>query len=198
MQTDSVTGEPVLIVDLDDMSCFEAVVLDVDGQGCRVVSDRAEWVRSQIGLRLPGFDKLICGEVVAHDGPEARIAFGAKSEEPTERRREIRRPVWITASVCCDETQSAVKCRIVDASRSGCRLESERLDRLADVIQISIPGLDLPLNGRIVWRSKAQAGVQLTWPIEPDALPSGLETGRSSPRASARRSGKRRISAFGQ
>eukprot|EP00903_Cladosiphon_okamuranus_P001108 g1106.t1 len=160
-----------LVVDLADMSCFEASLYDLSEKGCWIASDKIDLLKEEVGLRIAGFDKLIRGTVIAYGDQEAQISFVIKKEEPGEKRREIRRAVWISAVVCGQSHPITMKCQIVDASKSGCRLEGETLDRLPDAVEISIPGLDLPINGAIVWRRNGQAGVQLNWPFEPDPEP---------------------------
>ncbi|MBD1545975.1 PilZ domain-containing protein [Labrenzia aggregata] len=67
--------------------------------------------------------------------------------------------------VCSRLGRETLRCHIVDASKSGCRLESDQFDKLPDEIEISIPKLDMPLVGTIVWRSGEHAGVSLNWPF---------------------------------
>ena len=198
-----------LVVDLADMSCFEAMAHDISDKSCWVVSDKIDQIQQDVGLRLAGYDKLVRGTVVAYGDNEALISFEcSKHGEPTEKRRETRRPVWIDAVVCGRSSPVTMKCRIIDASRSGCRLEGANLNRLPREIDISIPGLDLPIASKIVWRKDGQAGVQLNWPFEPepDTTPQSLlqkfdeerarEKAKQKPKPKARP--KPRISAFGR
>ncbi|MHA7774163.1 PilZ domain-containing protein [Roseibium sp. M-1] len=169
METDKYIS--ALVVDLADMSCFEATAYGLTEKGCWIASDKVDLLKEEVGLRLAGFEKLIRGTVVAYGDQEAQISFQIKKQEPGEKRREIRRQVWITTIVCGKTNAASMKCRIVDASKSGCRLEGDKLDKLPDEIEISIPGLDLPIKGAIVWRKNNQAGVKLDWPFEPAPEP---------------------------
>lgn len=189
-----------LVVDLADMSCFEATAYDLSAKGCWISSDRIDLLKEEVGLRIAGFDKLIRGTVIAYGDREAQISFQIKRQEPGEKRREIRRPVWISAVVCGKTNPITMKCRIVDASRSGCRLEGETVHRLPDSVEISIPSLDLPINGSIVWRKGGQAGVQLNWPFEPDPEPKTeqlLKALEEENKPKPRPKPKKKISAFG-
>lgn len=161
-----------LVVDLADMSCLEVAVHDLNDNGCWIVSNKINLLKEQIGLRIEGSDKLLRANIVAYGDSAAEISFKVEFDEPTEKRREIRRPVWLTAVVCGRTHPVTMKCRVVDASKSGCRLEGTDLDRLPPEIEVSIPGLNLPIPGKIVWRKDNQAGVQLAWPFEPDPKPS--------------------------
>jgi hypothetical protein len=171
MAMETVNYISALVVDLADMSCFEATAYDLSEKGCWIASDKIDLLKEEVGLRLAGFDKLVRGSVVAYGDREARISFRIRKKEPGEKRREIRRQVWITTIVCGKTNAATMKCRIVDASKSGCRLEGDKLDRLPREVEISIPGLDLPISGLIVWRKNNQAGVKLDWPFEPEPEP---------------------------
>lgn len=160
------TAVPALVVDLAGMACFEALVYDFSDKGCKVVSDQIDLLKDEIGLRIKDFDKMLRGTVIGFSDDEAHVSFDEKTDEPGEKRREIRRPVYISTIVCSRISTATFKCHIVDASKSGCRLEGDNIAKLPDVIDIAIPGLDLPVGGIIVWRNKYQAGVQLKWPFK--------------------------------
>ncbi|GAA0778443.1 hypothetical protein GCM10009077_20160 [Roseibium denhamense] len=187
----------VLVVDLADMSCFEAHAHSFTKEGCWIVSDRIDSLKQEIGLRLQGFDRLLPATVVAYGDNEVKVTFTAKRSEQGEKRREIRRPVWISAMVSSPENPYVYKLQIIDASRSGCRLEGEKVEWLPEKIEISIPGLDLPINGRVVWRGGKNAGVRLDWPFEPDTKPIDFTLDPEPEPADERPKPKRRISAFG-
>ena len=193
-----------LVVDLGDMSCFEASAVDLNDTGCWIVSDKVDLLKKEVGLRLAGKDKLVRGTVTAYADNEARVSFLADDQESGEKRREIRRSVWISTVVSGKTSPYLVKCRIVDASKSGCRLEADGLDRLPQDIEISIPGLDMPIAAKIIWRRNGQAGVRLNWPFDPapvltpEAVTAMLDREQEM-RSAAKQSDKprKRISAFG-
>ncbi|WP_298813779.1 PilZ domain-containing protein [uncultured Roseibium sp.] len=199
--TNAAEGMSALVVDLADMSCFEVAARELTDTGCWIVSDKVDLLKEEVGLRIDGFDKLLHGAVIAYGDNEAQISFEVNKPASDDKRREVRRPVWITAIVCGKSNPVSMKCRIVDASRSGCRLEGEHLTRLPDNIDISIPGLDLPVAGRIVWHKNGQAGVQLSWPFatepapQPNELIRKLQEEKAEPKPKPVR--KKKISAFG-
>ena len=196
MATDERITVTALVVDLADMSCFEAIAHDLTEKGCWITSDRIDLLKEDVGLRLDGIDRLVRGTVVAYADNEAQISFETKQDGPAEQRRETRRPVWITAIICGRTNPASMKCRIVDASKSGCRLEGEKLNRLPAEIDISIPGLDLPIAGEIVWRKDCQAGVKLNWPFSPGASLKPQQR-QDGPEQKSGAAPKKRISAFG-
>jgi hypothetical protein len=188
-----------LVVDLADMSCFEATAYDLTEKGCWIASDKVDLLKEEVGLRLAGFDKLVRGTVIAYGDQQAQIAFHFEHQEQGDKRHEIRRQVLITAIVCGKTSPVTMKCRIVDASRSGCRLEGDRLDRLPDDIEVSIPGLDLPISARIVWRKNNEAGLKLNWLFEPAPKPKPedvLDRMKQEDKKPKRKA-KKKISAFG-
>ncbi|GAB4577078.1 MAG: hypothetical protein Tsb0019_04300 [Roseibium sp.] len=193
-------GRSAVVVDLGDMSCFEVTAYDLTATGCRIATDKVALLKEEVGLRLAGVDKLVRGRVVACGDGHAKISFRTVREQPDEKRREARRPVRIAAVVCGKSNPVTMKCEIVDASRSGCRLEGDTLARLPQAIEISIPGLDLPISGSIVWCRNNQAGVQLTWPFK-TAPSSKADEKAKSPEEVGKQSGganrKKRVSAFG-
>lgn len=52
-----------------------------------------------------------------------------------------------------------IGCTIRDASRTGCKLESQKIDRLDDDVFLAIRGFREPIRGRIVWREGNFAGI---------------------------------------
>ncbi len=188
-------GISAQIVDLADMSSFEASVRDLSERGCLIVSDKVDLLRDEIGLRLSGVEKLIHGNIVARGENRAQISFRLGSEKPVEKRREPRRPVLITAVVCGRTSSVSMKCLIVDASKSGCRLEGDRLDRLPEEIEISIPSMSTPIVGQIVWRRDDKAGVRLSWAFGEQPGKKAKETVSRAEDQRPRR--RKRVTAFG-
>ena len=188
-----------LVVDLADMSCFEATAYDLTDKGCWIASDKVDLLKEEVGLRLAGFDRLVRGTVIAYGDQQAQISFQVEHQSQGEKRREARRQVRITAIVCGKTNPVTMKCRIIDASRSGCRLQGDRLDRLPADIEVFIPDLDLPISAKIVWRKNSEAGARLTWPFEtaqkhePEDLLERLKEEEAKPKRKA----KKKISAFG-
>ena len=189
------TTVSALAVDFSDMSCFEVAAYDLTETGCWISSDKVYLLKDEFGLRLSGTDKLVRGTIVAFSDTAAQVSFLAQSVKEDERRREPRRPVLITAILSSPINPRTMKCKIVDASKSGCRLESDKLADFPDQVELSIPGLDLPIAGKIVWRANEQAGVRLAWPVEP--RPDEKPEAKSKLDEVVRIKPKKRISAFG-
>ncbi|WP_417685323.1 PilZ domain-containing protein [Roseibium sp.] len=153
----------VLIVDLEGLSCIEASASGFNRSGCRILTDRVGELRETIGLRVNGLEKMIRGRITSVSNGDAQVTFEFEDEKPKEKRKENRRQVRIPAQVSDRRGGIVIRCIIVDASKSGCRLDARDLDLLPDDVLLHIVGLDLPVNGRIAWRSPGCAGVELLW-----------------------------------
>lgn len=153
----------ILVLDFDTLACEETSASGFNSRGCRVLTNAHKEVGKTIGLRLAGFDQMIKGRVREILDSEILVSFEFSNSAIVEKRRERRRKVSIPALVSGRGSQDGVRCEIIDASQSGCRLASRRLEKLPKDIQLQIPGLDLPVTGQIVWRSPEFAGVKLIW-----------------------------------
>ncbi len=78
----------------------------------------------------------------------------------TERRSETRRTVFLRAKVYGADGAQITECAIMNASRFGCKIISEALDGIPEVIVLSICGLGESFTGRLVWRDANMAGVE--------------------------------------
>ncbi|MEP0235042.1 PilZ domain-containing protein [Roseibium sp.] len=153
----------VLVIDLEGLNCIEASASGFNKSGCNILSDRVSELRETIGLRVDGLDKMIRGRVTGVSDSNANVVFEFEDEAPREKRKEERRAVRIPAQVSAPRGGIVIHAIIVDASKSGCRLDARDLDHLPDNVRMHIRGLDLPVNGRIVWRAPGCAGLELLW-----------------------------------
>nr|WP_280115473.1 PilZ domain-containing protein [Roseibium hamelinense] len=182
------------------MSHIEAYAYSVSPDGCWILSDEIDQLNERIGLKIEGYQDLIRGRIVALSDQGAQIAFQAERKLlHNEKRTEVRRAVWMTAKITCIDLEDEIQCQIVDASRSGCRIEADRVSELPNDIFLSIAGVKTCVSGTIVWRNGQQAGVRLNWPFE-NGLKAGVK-GQTHPRqpdeTTEKRPKKKRLSAFG-
>lgn len=77
-----------------------------------------------------------------------------------ERRSERRRSVFLRARVCGLVDGQEMDCDIQDASRAGCKIISEDIDRIPEMVSLTIRGLGETFAGRVIWRKDNMAGVQ--------------------------------------
>ncbi len=80
--------------------------------------------------------------------------------EPLERRAEHRKAVAIHAFASDTNSKYDVKCVIRDVSPSGCKIVSNGMEDLPDIIYLLPEGFEKPILARIVWRQKNIGGVR--------------------------------------
>lgn len=153
----------ILVLDFDTLGCEETSASGFSRNGCRVLSTRHRNVGKTLGLRIAGFDQMVKARIAEVSGNDVIVRFEFDEAENTEKRKERRRRVSIPAWVSGQNSREGLRCEIVDASPSGCRLASHKLQALPADIQLQIAGLDLPVVGKIMWRSPEYAGVKLIW-----------------------------------
>ncbi len=154
---------PVFVVDLETLTCIEASASNFGRAGCRILSDKVCELREVVGLRVNGLDKMLRGKITSIAPNQADVTFLFEESPQGEKRQEKRREVTIPVQVYDRDRTISMHCRIVDASRSGCRLEGPCLEALPKDISLQIRGLGLPVDGKIVWCRDGYAGIQLLW-----------------------------------
>ncbi|MHA7774164.1 PilZ domain-containing protein [Roseibium sp. M-1] len=153
----------ILVLDFDTLACEETSASGFSNRGCRVQTTRHRNIGKTLGLRLAGYEHMIKARIEKVGDNEVFVRFEFEESGPVEKRSERRRKVSIPAWVSAQNSKDGQRCEIVDASPSGCRLASHKLQSFPADIELQIPGLDLPVTGRIVWRSTEFAGVKLIW-----------------------------------
>lgn len=86
----------------------------------------------------------------------------------SERRSERRRSVFLRAKIVGLLDGHEMECAIQDTSRSGCKIISDSIDEIPDMVTLEIHGLGETFAGKVVWRRRNMAGVQFH-PREDDA-----------------------------
>ncbi len=87
-----------------------------------------------------------------------------------ERRQEPRKAALMHAFVSDRADSIDMKCVIREISKGGCRVTSSYIEDLPRVVRILPEGFDIPLTGKIIWRSKKFAGIQFISEAEADEL----------------------------
>jgi hypothetical protein len=153
----------ILVLDFDTLACEETSASEFSRTGCRIQSTRHKEIGKTLGLRIAGYEQMVKARISGIGAGDIAVHYEFADSETSEKRSERRRKVSIPAFVSGKTSQEGVSCEIIDASPSGCRLSSLKLQGLPADIQLQIPGLDLPVNGKIVWRAEGLAGVKLLW-----------------------------------
>lgn len=189
---------PVLVVDLEGLLCVEGTATEFSRKGCRFHCERIGELSESVGLRLDGLDKMIRGRIVSSAQSEAVITFEFEDAAPKEKRKEQRRTVRIPARISDRRGGLVIPSIIVDASKSGCRIEARDLDMIPSEVRLHIPGLDMPVNGEIRWRGPGCAGIQLLWQFTRQSdLNGGAANGAPASPQEDQAPRKRRADAFG-
>lgn len=93
------------------------------------------------------------------DRSDPTNSFGVMPDTP-ENRTELRKKAALHAFASDTHNKYEIKCIIRDISKTGCRIVSNELDDLPEIIHLLPEGFDRPVFGRIAWREKSIAGVQ--------------------------------------
>ncbi len=163
-----VTGQPVLVLDFGTLACEETTASKFNKSGCEIRSGKLTEIGQLVGIRLADMEQMIKGRVEKVEDGSVYVSFKVEDKSQVEKRREPRKSVSIPAWVSGHKSDDGVRCDIVDASKSGCRLSSTGLEVLPENIKLQIAGLDMPVKGEIVWRNSSFAGVKLTWQFAND------------------------------
>ena len=152
-----------MIIDFDRLVSSEVVVTDFDRSGCCAVGDGIDEMPETIGLTAKSIQGVIRGRIAWRRNGRAGIEFNWDNTARPDKRREKRVAVTIPAMIANEDGSKKLRCLIVDASRSGCRIKATGLDRLKEKIRLKIEKLAVPVSGRIVWRKDDTAGIELNW-----------------------------------
>ncbi|MBO0343617.1 PilZ domain-containing protein [Roseibium limicola] len=157
------SGEPVLVVDFDNLCCVEATVENVSEWGCRLSGPDMGELRKNIGIRVPGILRLIRGQVTAVKGELASIIFPKIEEKLSDKRRERRNTVKIPVTISDREGVTEIKGTIIDAGPNGCKVLAKDLTSLPEEVVLHIKKFEKPVLGEFAWRNSTSAGLRLVW-----------------------------------
>ena len=154
---------PALVIDRCQLRCFEATVKDFSRTGCSIISRNVAEFPVEFGLQIAEMEELIIARVKWRRDNCAGVAFDWDEPALPDSRMEKRVGVRIPATISNVDSDRLVRCTIREASKSGCRIETEHLRQLDNDVLISIEAMKTSLRGRIVWRDDPMAGVSLMW-----------------------------------
>ena len=96
-------------------------------------------------------------------------SFGVKLNQQEERgKRRIKTAIHAFASDI--DNKYGVKCVIREVSGGGCKIVTNCMDDLPDIIHVIPEGFESPILGKIVWRDKNIAGVQFLMDMDDESL----------------------------
>ena len=101
---------------------------------------------------------------------QTREALLQQALERAENRAEIRRPVFLNATIFLPHGLQ-MNCIALDVSPLGARIRVIRTEPLAPVLEVSIQGEVVRQRAHIVWRDKGDIGLEYLNPnLSKDAL----------------------------
>lgn len=156
------SGMPGILIDQSRLISYPIHISQFSDEGCLVGFAEKPELPESVAILTKTTDGLIPGRIV-EDLPEGTKVEFVWERARREKRAEPRRDVHIPAMIRNAGTWTTVAGTIVNASRSGCRIEGPGVDRLAVEIDIELPSMAKPLRGRIVWRKMDVIGVELVW-----------------------------------
>ncbi len=68
--------------------------------------------------------------------------------------------MYLRAKASGAGAKTAIDCTIHDVSRSGCKLQSAKIDSLENDLCLVISGFSEPIRGQLVWRNGNYAGIR--------------------------------------
>ena len=170
---------PALVIDRCQLRCFESTVKDFSRTGCSIISRNVAEFPDEFGLQLAEMEDLIIARVKWRRDNCVGVAFDWDEPALPDSRKEKRVEVSIPATISNAGSDKLVMCTIREASKSGCRIETEHLRQLDNDVLINIEAMKTSLRGRIVWRDDPMAGVSLMWKTAKKAprIPAGHPSG---------------------
>jgi len=101
---------------------------------------------------------------------QTREALLQQALERAESREEIRRPVFLNATLFLPHGLQ-MNCVALDISPLGARVRVVRSEPLAPVLEVSIHGEVIRQKARVIWRDKGDIGLEYANPnLSKDAL----------------------------
>ncbi len=152
-----------LIIDQQRLQSAAAKIHNVTRTGCIVEAFSVGEFSDRIGLQFDGIDQLIGGRIDWRKDRVAGVTFEWDTQAQSDNRQEHRINVKIPAIICNRERTLQTDGVIRDASKSGCRIESEDADELPDDVLIKIEAIEWLVKGIVVWRDGNDLGVKLLW-----------------------------------
>lgn len=153
----------VLAVDLDSLKCVEASASNFSDWGCCLVGEGLSVLNRNIGVKLEGADEFTRGRVTGHKPGYLTVVFRPDTRPAHEKRTERRYAVTKMAEITDLGRTSSYKCVITDASRSGCRVEGQDLERLPNDVLVYVEKFERPVRGQVAWSTSTSAGLRLYW-----------------------------------
>ena len=151
------------VVDRERLEAVDVKVHSFKKSGCVLEIIGFVEFSDQINIKFDKVEQLIGARVVWRKGRMAGTEFEFGSLPDNDMRSEARFSVLIPAIAHDPNSKWQAACIIRDASKSGCRLQSDMADRFPTDILLVTETFANPIKGKVVWTTEKQVGVQLLW-----------------------------------
>lgn len=142
---------------------YPCVIRDGSISGCQITCASLSELPDRILFDVPAISRPICGSIVWREENTAGVKFHWDAMPDDERRKAPRQEIYLPCTILDHDFNHLDDSVICDASRSGCRIVTEKIAQIPDDIYVEIFGLTEPMIARIVWRSEGMGGVQFLW-----------------------------------
>ena len=154
------------VIDRERLVSIEAKVHSFCRAGCVLETRDNSDVPDYLSLRFNNLDQLIGAYVTWRRGKMTGVDFETGSLPGNDLRKEARMPVNMPAVVKEPDGDWKASCVITDASRSGCRLRSDKAMSFPVDVLVNIEAVDRPIgwHGRLAAPEPGRRGIVLERP----------------------------------
>ncbi|WP_430513143.1 PilZ domain-containing protein [Pannonibacter phragmitetus] len=153
----------VLAIDVERLTCLPVTVTNLTQWGCVLTSPDIKLLQKNIALRFGDEKSLRAATVTSINGEDATIVFSGVQNEAASQRAEARRAVSIQVVLTDPDRTRRVTGRIVDAARSGCRVQAAGVKHLGKTIHLRVLGMPRAIVAEVMWCDDEAAGLRLNW-----------------------------------
>ncbi|SUA99964.1 Uncharacterised protein [Pannonibacter phragmitetus] len=153
----------ILAIDVERLTCIPVTVANLTQWGCVLTSPDIKLLQKNIALRFGDEKSLRAATVTSINGDDATIVFAGVQNEAASQRAEARRAVSIQVVLTDPERTRRVTGRIVDAARSGCRVQAPGVKHLGKTIHLRVLGMPRAIVAEVMWCDDEAAGLRLNW-----------------------------------
>ncbi|MBA4206537.1 MAG: PilZ domain-containing protein [Polymorphum sp.] len=163
LTSDTQAAQTVLAIDIERLTCIPASISNLTQWGCLLSSPDITLLQKNIALRFSDEKSLRAATVTSINGNDATIVFAGVAGDAESQRKEARRAVSIQVVLTDPERTRRVTGRIVDAARSGCRVQAAGVKHLGKTIHLRVLGMPRAIVAEVMWCDDEGAGLRLNW-----------------------------------
>lgn len=162
-QSSDEVPETVLALDVERLTCIPVKVRNLTQWGCVLSSPDIQLLQKNVALRFGDEKTLRAATVTSINGEDATIVFAGAKADASSLRKEARRAVSIQVVMTDPDRTRRVMGKIVDAARSGCRVQATGVKHLGKTIHLRVLGMPRAIVAEVMWCDDEAAGLRLNW-----------------------------------